>query len=203
VFRYSIAERLHLVSSSHGWEILRYRLGLCGICEVVAGRVSADHILGGGRIHHAMPTIALLHEACDMMLERAVSRRTARGPSLQLAEQPVAESWIEIEQFRPHVLRTARLVRGQLSTGKAKMLDALPDVAQPAMHQHGALGISNEMPFTEMIVESVVMALADGRTEGHRSHSPASGRNRMHAVAATDLVTAESALDRTGRLATC
>jgi alkylation response protein AidB-like acyl-CoA dehydrogenase len=179
--------------------------GFADICEAVVGRVSADHILGGGRIHHAMPTIALLHAAFDVMLERAVSRQTARGPvaSLQLAQQRIAESWIEIEQLRLHVLRTGWLVGGHISAVKAKMLKALPDVAQRAMPLHGALGISNEMPFTEMIVESVVMALADGRTEVHRSHSPASTRNRMYEIGTTDLVTVESALDRTGRLATC
>jgi hypothetical protein len=54
-----------------------------------------------------------------------------------------------------------------------------------------------------MIVESEVMALADGPTEVHRSRSPASTRNRIHGIDTTDLVTAESALDSSGRLATC
>ena len=190
-------------------------------------RVPADRILGGegqafaiaqtrhggGRIHHAMRTIALLHKAFDMMLERAASRQTARGPlaSLQLAQQRIAESWIEIEQFRLLVLRTwlidkhkdYREVRGHISAVKAQMPKGLHDVAQRAMHLHGALGISNEMPFTEMMVESEVMALADGRTEVHRSRSPASTRNRIHEIDTTDLVTVESALDRSGRLATC
>ena len=168
---------------------------------------------GGGRIHHAMRTIALLHKAFDMMLERAASRQTARGPLafLQLAQQRIAESWIEIEQFRLLVLRTwlidkhkdYREVRGHISAVKAQMPKGLHDVAQRAMHLHGALGISNEMPFTEMMVESEVMALADGRTEVHRSRSPASTRNRIHEIDTTDLVTVESALDRSGRLATC
>jgi acyl-CoA dehydrogenase len=191
-------------------------------------RVPADHILGGegqafaiaqtrlggGRIHHAMRTIALLHKAFDMMLERAVSRQTARGPlaSLQLAQQRIAESWIEIEQFRLLVLRTAwlidkpkdyREVRGHILAVKAQMPKALHHVAQRAMHLHGALGISNEMPVTEMIVESEVMALADGPTEVQRSRSPASTRNRIHEIDTTDLVTVESALDCSVRLATC
>ena len=76
-------------------------------------------------------------------------------------------------------------------------------VLPPQPSRHGALGISNEMPVTEMIVESEVMALADGPTEVHRSRSPASTRNRIHGIDTTDLVTAESALDSSGRLATC
>jgi hypothetical protein len=59
------------------------------------------------------------------------------------------------------------------------------------------------MPFTEMIVESDVMALADGPTEVHRSRSSASTRNRIHEIDTTDLVTVESARDSSGRLATC
>jgi hypothetical protein len=54
-----------------------------------------------------------------------------------------------------------------------------------------------------MMVESEVMALADGPTEVHRSGSPASTRNRIHEIDTTDLVTVESAQDRSGRLATC
>ena len=36
------------------------------------------------------------------------------------------------------------------------------------MHLHGALGISNEMPFSKMMVQAQVMAIADGPTEVHR-----------------------------------
>jgi acyl-CoA dehydrogenase len=39
---------------------------------------------------------------------------------------------------------------------------------QRAMHLHGALGISNEMPFAKMMVTAQVMAVADGPTEVHK-----------------------------------
>jgi AMP-binding enzyme len=57
--------------------------------------------------------------------------------------------------------------------------------------------------FHRGVTESEVMALADGPTEVHRSRSPASTRNRIHEIDTTDLVTVESALDRSGKLATC
>jgi len=57
--------------------------------------------------------------------------------------------------------------------------------------------------FHRGVAESEVMALADGPTEVHRSRLPASTRNRVHEIDTTDLVTVESALDRSGRLATC
>jgi acyl-CoA dehydrogenase len=92
-------------------------------------RVPADHLLGGeggafgiaqtrlggGRIHHAMRTIAQVRKAFDMMCERALSRQvrksgTGRAPgsavetvplaTLQMTQEKIADSWIEIEQFR-------------------------------------------------------------------------------------------------------
>ena len=64
-------------------------------------RVPADHVLGGegqafviaqtrlggGRIHHAMRTIALARKAFDMMCERAVSRQTRKG-RCRIADDP-------------------------------------------------------------------------------------------------------------------
>ena len=48
------------------------------------------------------------------------------------------------------------------------MPKVLHDVAQRAMHLHGALGISNEMPFAGMMVAAEVMGVADGPTEVHK-----------------------------------
>src|SRR6201995_1311562 len=89
-------------------------------------RVPADHVLGGegqafmiaqtrlggGRIHHAMRTIALARKAFDMMCERAVARKTRQGrlADFQMTQEKIADSWIQIEQFRLVVLRTAWLI---------------------------------------------------------------------------------------------
>jgi acyl-CoA dehydrogenase len=167
--------------ASHGY--VRYR-------DV---RVPADHLLGdeggafviaqtrlgGGRIHHAMRTIAQVRKAFNMMCERALSRETRNGPlaSLGVVQEQIADSWIEIEQFRLLVLRTAWLideyrdykrVRKDIAAVKVAMPKVFHDVVQRAMHLHGALGVSNEMPFAGMLLRSEVMALADGPTEVHK-----------------------------------
>jgi hypothetical protein len=54
-----------------------------------------------------------------------------------------------------------------------------------------------------MMVESEVMALAAGPPRYTRSRSRANTRNRMHDVDTTDPVIVESALDRSGGLASC
>jgi acyl-CoA dehydrogenase len=141
--------------------------------------VIAQTRLGGGRIHHAMRTIAQLRKAFDLMCERAVSRQTRTGPlaSLQMTQEKVADSWIEIEQFRLLVLRTAWLidkhkdykrVRKDIAAVKVAMPKVYHDVVQRAMQLHGALGISNEMPFSGMMNAAQVMAIADGPTEVHK-----------------------------------
>ena len=135
--------------------------------------------LGGGRIHHAMRTIALVRQAFDMMCERAVSRQTRAGTlaTFQMTQEKIADSWIEMEQFRLLVLRTAwlidkhqdyRVVRKDIAAVKVAMPKVLHDVAQRALHLHGALGVSDEMPFAAMLLGSEIMGLADGPTEVHK-----------------------------------
>ncbi|TXH12219.1 MAG: acyl-CoA dehydrogenase, partial [Gammaproteobacteria bacterium] len=65
--------------------------------------------LGGGRVHHAMRTVGKCQRALDMMVERANSRRT-QGKLLaehQFVQGMIADSYIELEQYRLLVLKTA------------------------------------------------------------------------------------------------
>jgi acyl-CoA dehydrogenase len=135
--------------------------------------------LGGGRIHHAMRTIGLAQSAFDMMCERALSRET-QGSLLadkQFVQGYVADSYAQLMQFRLFVLYTAwsidrhndyRKVRKDIAAVKVLMPDVLHDIAQRAMQVHGALGVSNEMPFHQMMLGASVMGLADGPTEVHK-----------------------------------
>jgi len=143
------------------------------------GFLVAQTRLGGGRIHHAMRTVGLTRKAFDMMCERALSRST-QGELLarkQLVQAMIAESWIQLEQFRLLVLRTAwridkyndyQRVRADISAVKAAMPKVLHDVASRALQIHGSLGASDEMPFGAMVLESFHMGLADGATEVHQ-----------------------------------
>jgi acyl-CoA dehydrogenase len=135
--------------------------------------------LGGGRIHHAMRTLGQLKKSFDLMCERVLSRET-QGEVLankQMVQEQIADSWIELEQFRLLVLRTAwridrykdyRMVRKDIAAIKALMPKVYHDIAVRALHLHGSLGISNEMPFTAQVIESFVMGIADGPTEVHK-----------------------------------
>jgi acyl-CoA dehydrogenase len=141
--------------------------------------VIAQTRLGGGRIHHAMRTIGLAQSALDMMCERALSRET-QGSLLadkQFVQGYIADSYAQLAQFRLFVLYTAwsidkhndyRKVRKDIAAVKVLMPDVLHDIAWRAMQVHGALGVSNEMPFSSMMLGASVMGLADGPTEVHK-----------------------------------
>jgi len=128
--------------------------------------------LGGGRIHHAMRTIGLAQKAIDMMCERALSRKT-QGDLLsnkQFVQGFIADSYAQLKQFRLFVLHTAwsidkhndyRKVRKDIAAVKVVMPTVLHDIAWRAIQVHGALGVSNEMPFTRML-------LGAGPTEVHK-----------------------------------
>jgi acyl-CoA dehydrogenase len=143
------------------------------------GFAVAQTRLGGGRIHHAMRTIGQVRKAFDLLCERALSR-TTQGSLLadkQMVQEKIADSWLDIEQFRLLVLRTAwRIdrfkdylkVRKDIAAVKAQMPKVFHDVALRALQVHGSLGVTPEMPFVEQVMESFVMGLADGPTEVHK-----------------------------------
>jgi acyl-CoA dehydrogenase len=135
--------------------------------------------LGGGRIHHAMRTLGQIKKAFDWTCERVLSRET-KGELLankQSVQEKIADSWMEMEQFRLIVLRTAwridkyqdyMKVRKDIAAIKALMPKVYHDIVSRALHLHGSLGVSNEMPFTQMLIGSYTMGLADGPTEVHK-----------------------------------
>jgi acyl-CoA dehydrogenase len=142
------------------------------------GFAIAQTRLGGGRIHHAMRTVAMLRKSLRMMCERALSRRT-QGELLakkQMVQDMIAQSFIQLEQFRLLVMYAAwwcdkkdrDKARTYIAAVKVQMAEVLHDVVRRALHIHGALGCSNEMPLSGMWMTVPVMAIADGPTEVHK-----------------------------------
>ena len=176
-------------------------------------RVPADHLLGeeggafaiaqtrlgGGRVHHAMRTVGQAQRAFDMLCERALSRDVRGGnlASLQMTQEKIADSWIQIEQFRLLVLRTAwlidkyhdyRKVRRDIAAVKICTPRVYVDVVARTIQIHGSLGISNEMPLSSMLLAAYALGIADGPTEVHKitlarevlkEYQPAEGSGRV------------------------
>jgi acyl-CoA dehydrogenase len=143
------------------------------------GFEAAQVRLGGGRVHHAMRTVAVATKAYNMLRERAVSRRTRGGPlgNLQMVQQTIADSYIQITQFRLHVLHTAwlidkeqsynRKVRKEIAAIKVGTAKVMHDVVWRAIHIHGSLGATNELPTAAMWQTVINQATVDGPTEVH------------------------------------
>jgi acyl-CoA dehydrogenase len=144
------------------------------------GFVIAQTRLGGGRIHHAMRTVGMCQRAFDMMCERALSR-TTQGEVLgrkQMVQEQIADSWLQLQQFRLQVLHAAWILdtqggasaagRTAIAGVKVAMADVLHDIVWRSMHLHGSLGVSNELPLGQMLVGAVALGLADGPTEVHK-----------------------------------
>jgi len=134
--------------------------------------------LGGGRIHHAMRTVGVCQKAFDMMCERALSRVT-QGEVLakkQMVQEKIADSYIQLAQFRLLVMHAAwtldqkdsKAGRTQIAMVKVLTPQILHDIVYRALHIHGSLGTSNEMPLMGMYTMAPVMGIADGPTEVHK-----------------------------------
>ncbi len=142
------------------------------------GFAIAQTRLGGGRIHHAMRTVAECQRALDMMGEQALSRIT-RGKPLannQFVQGYLADSAMQLQQFRLLVLHTAWLIdqgahndaRTGIAMVKVLTPQVLRDIVYRAVHLHGSWGVSNELPLASMWNGVPLMGIVDGPTEVHK-----------------------------------
>ena len=142
------------------------------------GFVIAQTRLGGGRIHHAMRTVAACKKAIDMMCERALSRES-HGKTIsehQMVQEQIADSWSQYHQLRLLVLWTAWTIdnsstqeaRTQIAACKFTMAKTLRDVSYRALHIMGSLGTTNLTPIQAMYEAAPTMGIADGVDEVHK-----------------------------------
>jgi acyl-CoA dehydrogenase len=141
-------------------------------------KVLAQRRLGGGRIHHAMRTIAQCKRAFDMMCERALSRES-HGKIIgehQMVQEAIADTYAELTQLRLMVLWTAWTIdnsstqeaRTQIAACKYTMAKVLREVSFRALHIMGSLGTTNLTPLQAMYAAAPTMGIADGPDEVHK-----------------------------------
>ncbi len=141
-------------------------------------RTLAQRRLGGGRIHHAMRTIAQCKLAFDMMCERALSRES-HGKIIsehQMVQEKIADSYAAIRMLRLFVLETAWKIdnsstqetRTDIAAVKYTMAKVLREVSFNALHILGSLGTTNLTPIQAMYAAAPTMGIADGVDEVHK-----------------------------------
>jgi acyl-CoA dehydrogenase len=150
--------------------------------NLLGGEGQAFHLaqtrLGGGRLHHAMRTVGAVARCLDMMCERALSRITQHEQlsQKQMVQDMIAETWIELQQFRLQVLHAAWRVdqvggsaaRNEIAGVKVATAKVYRQTVMRAIQVHGSRGVSNEMPLGRMLLAAMAMGLADGPSEVHK-----------------------------------
>src|SRR3982750_203729 len=142
-------------------------------------KVLAQRRLGGGRIHHAMRSIAQCKLAFDMMCERALSRES-HGKIIgehQMVQEKIAASYASIRMLRLFVLETAWKIdnsstqetRTDIAAVKYTMAKVLREVSFNALHILGSLGTTDLTPLQAMYARAPTMGLADGVDEVHKA----------------------------------
>ena len=142
-------------------------------------KVLAQRRLGGGRIHHAMRTIAQCKLAFDMMCERALSRES-HGKIIadhQMVQEKIADSYASIRMLRLFVLETAWKIdntstaeaRTDIAAVKYTMAKVLREVSFNALHILGSLGTTDLTPLQAMYAAAPTMGIADGVDEVHKA----------------------------------
>jgi acyl-CoA dehydrogenase len=177
----TVNERDDLDEGIHGY--LRYDKVRVPLDAMLGGPgegfTVAQSRLGGGRVHHAMRVVGKCQRALDMMCERAVSRRTQGKPlgEHQFVQGFIADSVIQLQQFRLLVLQTAWIIDNQphgaarthIAMCKVALADVLHDILRRAVHLHGSLGTTHETPLGQWWANVPQLALADGPTEVHKA----------------------------------
>jgi acyl-CoA dehydrogenase len=136
----------------------------------------AQKRLGPGRIHHVMRWLGQMQRAFELLCRRALEREAFGGP---LADKQTVQNWIadsaaEIQACRLMTLDAAdKIDRGdearvEISVIKFYAAKVLHDVIDRAIQVHGAMGLTDLTPLSEMYQQARAARLYDGPDEVHR-----------------------------------
>ncbi|MFP1684469.1 acyl-CoA dehydrogenase family protein [Alloalcanivorax sp. C16-1] len=135
--------------------------------------------LGPGRIHHCMRSIGAAEKALDLVLKRGMEREAFGKRIIDLGKnmEVVGRARIEIEAMRMMVLKAARAMdvlgnkeaRIWVSMAKAMVPEKVCQIIDQAIQIHGATGVSQWSPLSEMYMQQRTLRLADGPDEVHHN----------------------------------
>ena len=133
--------------------------------------------LGPGRIHHCMRSIGAAERAIELMAKRGLSRQAfgKRIADLGKNTETIAKARIDIEAMRMMVLKAAKAMdvlgnnqaRVWVSAIKAMVPERVCRIIDDAIQIHGATGVSQWTPLSDMYTSQRTLRLADGPDEVH------------------------------------
>jgi alkylation response protein AidB-like acyl-CoA dehydrogenase len=136
----------------------------------------AQKRLGPGRIHHVMRWLGQMQRAFELLCARALDREAFGG---RLADKQTVQNWVadsaaEIQACRLLTLdAAAKIDRGdearvEISVIKFYAAKVLHDVIDRAIQVHGAMGLTDLTPLSEMYRQARAARIYDGPDEVHR-----------------------------------
>lgn len=133
--------------------------------------------LGPGRIHHCMRSIGAAERAIELMAKRGLSREAFGKKIAHLGKnvEMIARARVEIESMRMMVLKAAKAMdvlgnseaRVWVSAIKALVPERVCKIIDEAIQVHGATGVSQWTPLSQMYAGQRTLRLADGPDEVH------------------------------------
>ncbi|MGJ9457804.1 acyl-CoA dehydrogenase family protein [Oceanobacillus sp. CF4.6] len=139
--------------------------------EIAQGR------LGPGRIHHCMRLIGMAERALELMCQRANERVTW---GVKVSERGVIRNWIaearmEIDQARLLTFAAAdkmdkegnKAARKEIAMIKVVVPKMTLEVIDRAIQVHGAGGVSDVFPLSQIWAHARTLRIADGPDEVH------------------------------------
>ncbi|RUL61583.1 acyl-CoA dehydrogenase [Dyella dinghuensis] len=140
--------------------------------EIAQGR------LGPGRVHHCMRAIGAAERALSLLCKRAASRVAFGKPLAELGGNAdiIANLRMVIDQARLLTLKTAwtldtlgtKAALSLISQIKVVVPNVAQQAAEAAIQIHGAAGLSDDFPLTQLFAYARVLRIADGPDEVHR-----------------------------------
>jgi acyl-CoA dehydrogenase len=152
------------------------------ISNIILGRGRGFEIaqgrLGPGRVHHCMRAIGAAERALSLLCKRAASRIAFGKPLAELGGNAdiVANLRMAIDQARLLTLKTAwtldthgtKAALSLISQIKVVVPNVAQQAAEAAIQIHGAAGLSDDFPLTQLFAYARVLRIADGPDEVHR-----------------------------------
>ncbi|XP_023768714.1 probable acyl-CoA dehydrogenase IBR3 isoform X1 [Lactuca sativa] len=142
----------------------------CGF-EIAQGR------LGPGRLHHCMRLIGAAERGMQLMVQRALQRKTFGKYIAQHGSfvSDLAKCRIELERTRLLVFEAAdqldrhgnKKARGTLAMAKVAAPNMALKVLDMAMQVHGAAGVSGDTVLSLLWAQARTLRIADGPDEVH------------------------------------
>ncbi len=133
--------------------------------------------LGPGRIHHCMRSIGAAEKALDLMVTRGLSREAFGKKLAHLGGnvEIISRARIEIEAMRLMVLKAAKAMdvlgnreaRIWVHMVKALVPERVCKIIDDAIQMHGATGVSQWSPLSEMYTQQRTLRIADGPDAVH------------------------------------